>query len=40
MATQRKVEAPEELVRRYEVLRKFALPVANEPKETPELFPK
>jgi uncharacterized protein YecE (DUF72 family) len=40
MVERRKVEAPEELVERYDVLRKFAVPVANEPMGPPELFPR
>ena len=39
MVEHRKVEAPAELVERYEVLRKFAVPAANEPM-APELFPR
>jgi uncharacterized protein YecE (DUF72 family) len=40
MVERRRVEAPELLVERYEVLRKFARPAANEPMGAPELFPR
>ncbi len=40
MVEHREVEAPAELVERYEVLRKFAVPVANGPMDAPELFPR
>ena len=39
MVERRTVDAPKELVERYEVLRKFAVPAANEPV-APELFPR
>jgi len=39
MVEHRTVDAPRELVERYDVLRKFAVPAANEPM-APELFPR
>ncbi len=39
MVERRKVEAPAELVGAYDVLRKYAVPAANEPM-SPELFPR
>ncbi len=40
MVERRKVEAPAELIEAYDVLRKFAVPAANEPMDAPELFPR
>ncbi len=40
MVEGRKVEAPAELIEKYEILKKFAVPAANEPMDAPELFPR
>jgi uncharacterized protein YecE (DUF72 family) len=40
MVEHRRVEAPKELMERYDVLRRFAVTAANEPMGAPELFPR